>query len=619
MNLAVEIGDDGLGPWNPGISSSIPRRLLPLSTIFRADNVYTSVERAVELHDLTGLEYSELVAFRPERLVLHEVLIRVTGKILVPDGSKYEDLGINFRRMVGVILTRYVDAAMSGIVAAYESMRQQLAAVIEAEIRAVTSPPMVQEDTSGRGRVLPFLWLRRRSRARPSVDEASGFSLPQAADAWSARADAESDELKKAAYTALARVARALYNRTGHSWAFADLLRSIATDAACNSFCSREIGRLVDPLIVEAAAAEGYRFLPPQQCPIVINTKGPSASGKSTLRPLQRLFTGRIGVRWDEFALISPDIWRKQLLDYNSLGPDHRYGGMLSSEEVAIIDQKLDRYMAREAQRGRIPHLLIDRFRFGSFSESENATGNLLSRFGQKIYFCFMITPPQDIVERAWKRGLQYGRYKAVDDLLAHSVEAYSGMPLLFLAWAQRVDKSVHYEFLDNSVPLGHKPRTVAFGSNGLMVILDVKTMLDVGRYRTVNINATAPSQLYQEVDATRDVKANHADFLLQCVRQLREVVFADQSSGRIYLHMVSGQVTWVDPEALRTALSDQASAAGIQAVAPGIAEADHLVPQQPRHVKDMQGKEQPSTLGDWGDEAEQAPSRAGLVKIAIS
>ena len=35
----------------------------------------------------------------------------------------------------------------------------------------------------------------------------------------------------------------------------------------------------------------------------------------------------------------------------------------------------------------------------------------------------------QGTVELAKKRGLQVGRYKAVDDLLAHNVEAYTGMP----------------------------------------------------------------------------------------------------------------------------------------------------------------------------------------------
>ena len=55
----------------------------------------------------------------------------------------------------------------------------------------------------------------------------------------------------------------------------------------------------------------------------MINTKGPSASGKSTLRPLQKQLASNIGVNWSDFALISPDIWRKQLLDYDALGADY--------------------------------------------------------------------------------------------------------------------------------------------------------------------------------------------------------------------------------------------------------------------------------------------------------
>src|SRR5580765_2889374 len=68
-----------VGPWNPGIESQIPSELRPLATIFRAENVFTSVARADEMHDLTGLPIPELVAFRPERLALHELLIRVTA------------------------------------------------------------------------------------------------------------------------------------------------------------------------------------------------------------------------------------------------------------------------------------------------------------------------------------------------------------------------------------------------------------------------------------------------------------------------------------------------------------------------------------------------------------
>src|SRR5207344_3635813 len=114
----------------------------------------------------------------------------------------------------------------------------------------------------------------------------------------------------------------------------------------------------------------------------------------------------------------------------------------------------------------------------------EEGSSRLLTRFGDLVYMFFMITPPEMTVERAWTRGLKVGRYKAVEDLLAHNVEAYTGMPELFFTWALDARRRVHYEFLDNSVPAGHRPLTVAFGWNGEMTILDPKRMLDVDRFR---------------------------------------------------------------------------------------------------------------------------------------
>ena len=69
-------------------------------------------------------------------------------------------------------------------------------------------------------------------------------------------------------------------------------------------------------------------------------------------------------------------------------------------------------------------------------------------------------------------------------------------MPELFFTWAQRADKRVHFEFLDNSVALGERPRTVAFGWNDEMNVLDVKCMLDVERYRRVERRRGAPAEL---------------------------------------------------------------------------------------------------------------------------
>src|SRR5206468_11421082 len=191
------------------------------------------------------------------------------------------------------------------------------------------------------------------------------------------------DAAQRAAALALAKVVSALDAPDGQMWGRRDCVASIAVDVACNQVAGEAIGRLIDPLIATAVHEQGYQLLPSQERPVVMNTEGPSASGKSTIRPLQRSLAGYIGVAWSEFALISPDIWRKQLIDYGSLGPHYKYAGAFAGDELAIVDRKLDQYIARKALRGIVPHLLIDRFRFDSFAPDSNEPGsNLLTRFG---------------------------------------------------------------------------------------------------------------------------------------------------------------------------------------------------------------------------------------------
>ena len=136
-------------------------------------------------------------------------------------------------------------------------------------------------------------------------------------------------------------------------------------------------------------------------------------------------------------------------------------------------------------------------------------------------------------------RGLEFGRYKAVDDTLAHAVEAYTGIPNVFFTWVRRSDKRIRFEFLDNTVALGERPRTVAFGDNETVNILDVKGMLDIDRYGRVFVDATAPEQLYR--DAELLAAEHNVGFLKRCVDGIPSRQFAAQASGRIYLRIESG------------------------------------------------------------------------------
>ena len=559
------------GAWHPGLESELPRELLPLATVFRRENVTTSLAEALELSDYCGLPPQDLVAFRPERLIIHELLVRVTAGVAVPDGTDYEDLGRNFREIASTILNKYIHPRLDDLKHLFEEKRNAASVVIARELSNLFSlraePAGDADQTSGTRWPFGLANKKRPPRPKETAEQREQRIILD----WSRKAQAADNRLDRLCFRALSRIATAVTARRGRLFADKELLTDLAVRLVCNDFGSEAIGEAIAPLIQEAALREGYRPLSAQERPVIMNVKGASASGKSTMRPLQRALAHKLGFPWESFALISPDIWRKFLLDYGSLGSAYKYAGTMTGHEIEIIDKKLDRHMAIKAARGEMPHLLIDRFRFDSFTEGREPT-RLLTRFGDLVYMFFVITPPEMTVERAWKRGLQVGRYKAVEDLLAHNVEAYTGMPELFFTWALDARRRVHYEFLDNSVAAGHRPLTVAFGWNGEMTILDVKRMLDVDRFRKIDIHAQKPEELYvgRELAPERNV-----EFLQRCARLIPIINFADRATGRLYARLEHGKWTWRDEERISDMLADPDVKAAIMAIPANRCDAD--------------------------------------------
>ena len=596
--------DDGIagrGPWNPGIESTLPRRFLPLTTLYRPENVATPLAEAVELAAFSGLPMPEIVAFRPERLVVHEVLIRVMADLSVPVGETYGDLGVNFRAIVARILAQAIAPHADEIAGLLGAVRDEAHARIVAELDAAFAPPVPPP-------AAPRTWrhvLRLAAEPVPAVGDARSLEervLGHCAG-WCARAATGDDPLARAASGALHRVVSAIVRHRGKLVGDRELLASLATTLVANDEGSRRIGCLIESWFAQAVATEGYVPVRAQAEPIVMNVKGASASGKSTMRPLQRALARRLGESWSDFAVITPDIWRKYLLDYDSIGDAIGYAGTLTGHEVEIVDRKLDRYMARKGREGRMSHLLIDRFRFDSFNaDSRTQDGSqLLTRFGHRVFMLFMITPPDATVERAWIRGRIFGRYKAVDDLLAHNVEAFTGMPELFFtlvsgAWSAKPGKQVHYEFLDNSVPLGERPRTVAFGENGDLTVLDASRLIDIARYTKINIDALSPAEVYPDAGAL--APEQNTAFLRQCARRLRTVRFAEAGSGRVYARFEAGRLVCLDRAAFDRANADPETRAALAAF--GADRADSLTVCE--GGPEILSREHTETLGAWDE-----------------
>ena len=114
--------------------------------------------------------------------------------------------------------------------------------------------------------------------------------------------------------------------------------------------------------------------------------------------------------------------------------------------------------------------------------------------------------------------------------------------------------------------PRASPPRTVAFGWNGEMTILDIKSMLDIERFRKINIRAKGPEEVYRGKNLAPEC---NIDFLRRCVRWIPVINFANYKTGAVYARVEHGKWVWRDDQDLACALNDPDAKAGLWQVMP--------------------------------------------------
>ena len=92
----------------------------------------------------------------------------------------------------------------------------------------------------------------------------------------------------------------------------------------------------------------------------------------------------------------------------------------------------------------------------------------------------------------------------------------------------------------------------------------------------------------------------NNLRFLQQCVSRFRDINFADQDTGRVYLSMLSGRAIWADPQLLERVMLSADIRAALGIIAPeGFS---HLSSEAvPKYLQQMAATEKIPTLGRWG------------------
>ncbi|WP_172642523.1 zeta toxin family protein [Azoarcus sp. KH32C] len=556
----------GFTAWNPGLETRIPREFRGLETICRPECAFSTPELLDELGAMTGLPPEELAELRPERLALHELIVRITADIAVEEGASEENFGQNFRAIAHQILGDHITPNMDAINGIYADLQRDAGE----RVRTILDTALGRRVTEQAEPRSFMSRLFRKPPPPPDRHESAPEREHRVIAGFKATGLAATDPLERAVFKSLYRVLGSIATKRTTLGANLDMLGRLVTQHVCNTYGSQLIGRTIAPMIDAAIAQQGYTRVLNRAAPVLISLKGASAAGKSSIRPMIKRVMRESGIESDGYATISPDVWRRLLLDYESLGPARKYAGHLTSREVMVIDGKLDRYISDKARQAQaIPHLLVDRFRFDSFSSKEIARvlHETYTRYVSTIHMYFIVTPPEETVERGWQRALERGRYKAVEDFLGHCVEAYSGMPRMLFKWLAHQPIDYRYYFLDNLVPKGTFPTPIAFGNRREMTIYDASRLVDIGRYEHINIHARSRAEVYPDdyrVDIARDTA-----FLRNCLRRIPLVTFRDGRNGPPYLEFRHGTPVLLDAAVVNRLTINPYFAAILREIAP--------------------------------------------------
>ena len=531
--------DSSFSAWNPGIESEIPTAYRELETIYNPGNVFTSIDEVNELARETGLSPPELICLRPDRLALHALIVSVNADIVILEGESEEDLGKNFRIIAERIFSKYIVPGLVDIDNCYQTMRAKMEGIILAELEHALNRQKAPAQQKRRAFWSKLLQKKKPISLPSQTRQEREFEL---INSFKLRGLSADDEIYAAMFRSLYRVLGAISTTRGFIGNDLQYLQRICVNHACNYLGSRDIGNRVGELVQEAIRDEGYEQIEDAASPILISLKGASAAGKSSLRPMLQEMMSQLGIVTQGYGTISPDIWRRLLLDYDSLGDSYKYAGRFTSHEVNLVDTKLDHHIRDKAeQRESIPHLMVDRFRFDSFA-SEKVSSVLHKtyvRYIDTMYMYFVVAPPAATVERGWERGLARGRYKAVEDFLGHCIEAYAGMPKLLFKWLANEKPHYFFEFLDNSVPKGTYPKLIARGTQGEMQLYRPAAFIDIERYQRINTLATSPQQVMPAAETLK--VENNLGFIRQCIAKINLIEFVDEQSQQTYVTIRAG------------------------------------------------------------------------------
>src|SRR5262249_20571593 len=190
---------------------------------------------------------------------IHELLVRVTAGLAVPDGNDYEDLGRNFREIASTILAKDIAPHVDELKHVLEEVKRAASVVIAHELSNLFSLRLQPaagadaDEASGVRRLFGFAARKRHSPPRETAEQRERRIVLE----WSNKAQAADSRLEQSCLRALSTIATAITARRGRLLTAKELFGDLAVRLVCNDFGSQALGDALSPLIQQAAVREG--------------------------------------------------------------------------------------------------------------------------------------------------------------------------------------------------------------------------------------------------------------------------------------------------------------------------------------------------------------------------
>lgn len=351
-------------------------------------------------------ELSQLIAYRPETIALHEALTAVASKVqLKPQDSK-EQVGVDYE---GYLLTT-----------ADEVLREA-----EAEIAI-----QVKE-----------LYALRQ------ILEAKVFH----------QMESKNGEFSQEIANSVKRIKVENFGQYVQGFTKDKAIHLLTVDLIFTKIAEEKFSSTIQQKIADLIASKKltpYQIPEPHERKLFLLSGG-QASGKSSMGALRFMQQAAALGGWQNVHKFSVDALKKEILAHSEIKkfPQELFSSMTQNQASMIMHHKMLKKLEVEATLKKAPHIFIEQLMVGQ----DKINLGLLHH--GSVHIIVVSAEIEDCIERAFIRGTKTGRYTAVQSMLYAHREVVRQLPDRII---ENVGKAVFIEIIDNNVPKDHSSHLIA-------------------------------------------------------------------------------------------------------------------------------------------------------------